>query len=181
VSEIRVRVDEMLALLRLDRARHRAPGGLSGGEKKRLALASVLAMHPSVLILDEPLGGLDPIGRREVLTALSNLRRDRSVTIVMVESDPEAVVAFADRLVVLRRPTVSSALTGPVPGKVEGRQIALEGPPRDLFRHVEQLTDLGVAVPQMAHVAATLNRQLGTSFEFYTVDEAQAALAVHLA
>jgi energy-coupling factor transporter ATP-binding protein EcfA2 len=164
VPEIRARVDEMLTLLRLEHALHRAPSQLSGGEKKRLALASVLAMRPDVLILDEPMGGLDPAGRQEVLTALSRLRQDRSATIIMTESDPEAVAVFADRVVVLH----------------QGR-IALEGPPRALFRQLDQLAPLGVAVPQMARVAATLNEHLGTAFDFLTVDEAREALAVHLA
>lgn len=183
VSEIRVRVDEALALLRLDPVRYRAPSGLSGGEKKRVALASVLAMQPAVLVLDEPMGGLDPAGRREVLTALSDLSRDRSVTIVMTESDPEAVATFADRLVVLHHPALASALAGPVPNRAEteaeGGRIALDGTPRDLFRQVERLTQLGVAVPQMAQVAAGLNNRLGTAFDFLTVDEGREALAVH--
>jgi energy-coupling factor transporter ATP-binding protein EcfA2 len=164
VPEIRARVDEMLVLLRLEHARHRVPSQLSGGEKKRVALASVLAMRPDVLILDEPMGGLDPVGRQEVLAALSRLRQDRSTTIIMAESDPEAVAAFADRVVVLHR-----------------GQAALEGPPRALFRQVDRLVPLGVAVPQMARVAATLNEHLGTAFDFLTVDEAREALAVHLA
>ena len=164
VPEIRARVDEFLTLLRLDHLRHRAPGELSGGEKKRLALASVLAMHPSLLILDEPMGGLDPAGQNEVLYALSRLRRDRSTTILMTESNPEAVAAFADRMVVL-----------------DQGQIAMEGTPRALFHQPDRLAALGVAVPQMARVAATLNRRLGTKFDFYTQDEAEQALAVHLA
>jgi energy-coupling factor transporter ATP-binding protein EcfA2 len=166
VAEIRARVDEVLALLRLEHTRHRSPGELSGGEKKRLALASVLVMRPAVLILDEPMGGLDPVGRQEVLAALSRLRsqeREQPVTIVMTESDPEAVAAFADRLVVLEK----------------GR-ISLEGSPRTLFAQVDQLAALGVAVPQMARVAAILNRRLGTTFDFLSVEEAQHALAVHL-
>jgi energy-coupling factor transporter ATP-binding protein EcfA2 len=110
------------------------------------------------------MGGLDPIGRQEVLAALSRLRQDRSTTIVMTESDPEAVAAFADRVVVLHQ-----------------GQVALEGPPRVFFRQVDQLAPLGVAVPQMARVAAALNEHLGTAFDFLTVDEAREALAVHLA
>lgn len=183
-SEIRLRVDEMLDLFRLEQLRHRIPGELSGGEKKRLALASVLAMRPTVIILDEPMGGLDPAGRREVLTALSGLSRDQAVTIIMAESDPEAVAAFADRLVVLHHPALAPADAEPVRGQVEGRAeggyIALEGSPRDLYRQVERLTELGVAVPQMAQVAAELNGRLDTAFDFITVDEAQEALAVHL-
>jgi len=163
-DEIARRVGEMLSLFHLEAARHRAPGELSGGEKKRLALASVLAMQPALLILDEPMGGLDPAGREEVLAALSNLRRNNSTTIVMAESDPEAVAAFADRLVVLHR----------------GR-IALEGTPRALFQQVERLSALGVAVPQMAHLAAGLNHRLGTAFDFLTLEEARLALSSSLA
>lgn len=159
LDEIQGRVDEMLALFHLDHTRHRPPGALSGGEKKRVALASVLAMRPALLILDEPMGGLDPVGRQEVLAALSALRRDLAVTIVMAESDPEAVASFADRLVVLH----------------QGR-IALEGPPRALFRQVEQLEALGVAVPQMSRVATCLHERLGAAFDFLTVHEAQRAL-----
>jgi cobalt transport protein ATP-binding subunit len=160
-AEIQTRVDDALALLRLPSARHRKPGELSGGEKKRLALASVLAMRPALLILDEPMGGLDPVGRQEVLAALAALRSDRAVTIVMTESDPEAVAAFADRLVVLH----------------EGR-IALEGTPREIFGQAERLVDFGVAIPQIAHVADTLNRKLDTEYDFLTVKEAQAALSL---
>jgi len=163
VPQIRARLDEVLSLLRLGHLRQRAPGDLSGGEKKRLALASVLAMRPSLLILDEPMGGLDPAGQAEVLDALSSLRRDSSTTIVMTESDPEAVAAFADRMIVLGH----------------GR-IAMEGTPRELLHQPDRLAALGVSVPQMARVAATLNERLGTAFDFLTVDEARHALAVHL-
>ena len=164
MPEIRTRLDEVLNLLRLDHLQQRSPGDLSGGEKKRVALASVLAMRPSLLILDEPMGGLDPAGQREVLDALSRLRRDRSTTIVMTESDPEAVAVFADRMVVL-----------------EKGQIAVEGTPRELFCQADRMGALGVAVPQMAQVATSLNRRLGTGFDFLTQEEARETLTVHLA
>jgi energy-coupling factor transporter ATP-binding protein EcfA2 len=163
VGEIRARLSETLAFFHLEHARHRSPGELSGGEKKRVALASVLAMQPDVLILDEPMGGLDPVGRQELLAALSRLR-DRSATIVMTESDPEAVAAFADRLIVLQQ-----------------GHIVMEGPPRALFRQVERLASLGVTIPQMAQVAAALNARLGMAFDFLTVEEAREALVVYLA
>jgi energy-coupling factor transport system ATP-binding protein len=162
-------MDEVLDRFRLQHVRQRSPGELSGGEKKRLALASVLAMRPPVLILDEPMGGLDPVGRSEVLDALAHLRGQQSTTIVMTESDPEAVAAFADRVVVLQTPGW------------EGRSVALVGTPRDLFRQVDRMAALGVGVPQMAHITSILNSHLGTSFDFLTVDEARDALAVHLA
>ena len=163
-AEIGTRVEEVLTLFRLEQIRQRAPAELSGGEQKRVALASVLAMRPQVLVLDEPMGGLDPAGRREVLAALSDLRQDGSTAIVMTESDPEAVAAFADRLLVLG----------------DG-QAALEGPPRDLFFQTERLAALGVAIPQTVRLADALNRRLGTAFDFLALEQAAKALAVHLA
>lgn len=165
--EIQKRLDEALALVGLEGFHDRSPTALSGGEKKRLALAAVLAMEPSVLILDEPMGGLDPVGRRELLTTLSTLRSrtpDRAVTIIMTESDPEAVAAFAERLIVLH----------------DGH-IVLDGPPRALFRRPDELAALGVTIPQMSRVSDALNRDLGTDFDFVTIEEAEASLAVHLA
>jgi energy-coupling factor transporter ATP-binding protein EcfA2 len=162
-TEIQARLDEVLTLLHLDQVRNRNPGELSGGQKKRLALASVLAMRPRVLILDEPMGGLDPVGRQEVLSALSDLRRQKHgypVTIIMAESDPEAVAAFADRLVVLHN-----------------GEIVLEGPPRTLFCQIGQLDAQGIAIPQMARVATKLNTRLNTDFDFVSVDEARTSLS----
>lgn len=167
-AEIRARVDAALALFRLEGLRGRPPDGLSGGEKKRVALASVLATRPAVIILDEPLGGLDPAGRDEVLAALSTLRSELDAAIVMTEGDPEAVAAFARRLVVLERPGNG------------GARVALEGPPGTVFRQVERLEALGVEVPQLVRVAGGLNRRLGTEFDFSTAGEARKALAAYL-
>ncbi|MEJ2209489.1 MAG: ATP-binding cassette domain-containing protein, partial [Anaerolineae bacterium] len=176
VAQIRARIAEVLALLRLEPLRDRGPEALSGGEKKRLALASVLAMRPGLLVLDEPLGGLDPGGRAEVLAALSTLRQESAAAIVMTESDPEPVAAFADRVVVLERPAGGSGEGGGAPGA----RIGLEGPPGAVFQQAQRLAALGVAVPQMAQVAAGLNRRLGTSFDFYTPEQARDALVAHL-
>jgi energy-coupling factor transporter ATP-binding protein EcfA2 len=170
VAQIRARIAQVLARLRLEDLRDRPPEALSGGEKKRLALASVLAMRPALLVLDEPLGGLDPGGRAEVLAALSTLRQESAAAIVMTESDPEPVAAFADRVVVLERPATGAA----------GARIGLEGPPRAAFCQEDRLAALGVAVPQMAQVAAGLNRRLGTSFDFYTPRQARDTLAAYL-
>jgi energy-coupling factor transport system ATP-binding protein len=157
--EMRERLEAALTRFRLEALRHRSPNHLSGGEKKRLALASVLAMQPWLLVLDEPMGGLDPAGRAEVLSALSELRRAQTVTILMTESDPEAVAAFADRLAILG-----------------GGRFALEGTPRSLFPQAEQLGKAGVPVPQMARLAEALNRCTGSAFGFLTVDEAREAI-----
>jgi ABC-type cobalamin/Fe3+-siderophores transport system ATPase subunit len=111
------------------------------------------------------------------------LSHDRSVTIVMTESDPEAVASFADRLVVLQQPALALTQSRPSPGEArgeaEGAEIVLEGTPRELFRQAERLAQLGVAVPQMAQVAAELNTRLGTDFDFLTVEEGREALVVH--
>lgn len=164
VADIRARVDEMLGFFGIDRYRGRRPAELSGGEKKRLALASVLAMRPRLLILDEPMGGLDPVGRRDLLSALSDLqRRADPVTIVMTESDPEAAVAFASRLLVLA-----------------GGRFVLEGTPRDLFAEPERLGALGVTIPQLARLATALNKRLSTGFDFFNLEQAHDALAGHL-
>jgi energy-coupling factor transporter ATP-binding protein EcfA2 len=176
VAEIRARVEEVLSLLRLGPVRHRTPEELSGGEKKRVALASVLATRPALLILDEPLGGLDPAGRAEVLAALSALRREMAATIIMTEADPEPAVAFADRVVILERSTM---ITEQGTHRL-GARIGLDGPPHDIFGQVQRLAALGVAAPQMARVAAELNRHLGTAFDFLTLEQAQQALAAHL-
>jgi energy-coupling factor transporter ATP-binding protein EcfA2 len=172
-AEIRARVEAALVQYRLEPLRGRPPDDLSGGEKKRLALASVLAMQPAVIILDEPLGGLDPAGREEVLAALSTLGRERSATIVMAEGDPEAVAAFAHRLVVLERPKDAGSDGG-------GARVALDGTPGAIFGQVERLEALGVELPQLSRVAAGLNRRLGTRFDFSTPGEAREALAAYL-
>lgn len=176
VGEIRARIDEVLNLLRLEPVRQRVPEELSGGEKKRVALASVLAMRPALLILDEPLGGLDPAGRAEVLAALSALRREMAATIIMTEADPEPVAAFADWVVVLERAAADAAGVQ----HRQGAQIGLEGPPRAVFSQTQRMATLGVAVPQMARVAAELNRRLGTSYDFFTLEQARTALAADL-
>jgi cobalt transport protein ATP-binding subunit len=163
-NEIRSRVDAALAQLHLEGVRQRSPAELSGGEQKRLALASVLAMHPHVLVLDEPMGGLDPQGRSELLATLSALRGDRSTTIVMAESDPEAVAAFAERLAVL-----------------ENGQAIQDGTPRSLFSQADRCAAMGVAVPQLARLCLALNQRLGTEFSFLTAEEALAALLTFLA
>jgi energy-coupling factor transport system ATP-binding protein len=105
------------------------------------------------------MGGLDPAGRAEVLEALSGLGRGQSVTIVMTESDPEAVAAFAGRLAVLG-----------------GGRVLIEGAPQSVFPQEERMAAIGVAVPQMAQLAAALNRRTGSAFDFLTVGEAREAL-----
>ena len=99
-AEIARRVDSCLGVVRLSHLSHKAPAALSGGQKQRLALASVLALEPTVLILDEPTSDLDPAGRRELLEAIRSIRRTRDLTLVMIDPETDEM-GWADRLIVL--------------------------------------------------------------------------------
>ncbi|MGA9351926.1 MAG: energy-coupling factor transporter ATPase [Anaerolineae bacterium] len=162
-SEMEERIAWALEVVRLPGLRKRSPLQLSGGQKKRLAIATVLAMRPQVLVLDEPVTGLDPLGRHEVLSVVEELKREEEATVVMVEQDAEAVMAWADRVVVM-----------------EGGHLVLEGSPRQVFSQVESLHGWGLAVTQMSELAHLFNRRQGTSFHFITEDEACSALADEL-
>ena len=159
-AEMEERIAWALEAVRLFGLRKRHPLQLSGGQKKRLAIATVLAMRPQVLVLDEPVTGLDPLGRHEVLSVVEQLKREGDTTVVMVEQDAEAVMTWADRVVVME----------------QGR-LALEGSPRQVFSQVEALHDWGLAVPQMSELAHLFNQRQGTTFHFATVDEACSSLA----
>ena len=158
-AEMRLRIGRALSLFGIERLRHRSPLTLSGGEKKRVALASVLVMEPLLLVLDEPMGGLDPSGRDDVLAALSELLHERSTTILMTESDAEAVACLATRLTVLA-----------------GGRLVIDDAPRPVLTRPEQLREAGTSVPQMAQLAAMLNQRSGSSFDFLSVEEARHAL-----
>jgi energy-coupling factor transport system ATP-binding protein len=136
-AEIRERVDDAIRRLEIEDVRLRAPHQLSGGQKMRVAIAGILAMRPSVLVLDESTAMLDPSGRADVLEAAEGLHRD-GVTIVAITHFMNEVTA-ADRVIVL----------------AEG-QIALEGEPRKLFAQPERLRELELDVPQVTEIAARL-------------------------
>ncbi|MGC8839456.1 MAG: energy-coupling factor ABC transporter ATP-binding protein, partial [Anaerolineae bacterium] len=157
--EIARRVAWALGVVRLTGLEERSPFHLSGGQQKRLALATVLAMQPRVLVLDEPLAGLDPVGREEVLQVLHELRKACQTTIVLAEQDSEAVAHLADRVAVLA-----------------GGRIVLEGSPREVFSQVGMLREVGLRPPQVAVLGARLGERWGKAFSFLTLQEARAAL-----
>ena len=132
----------------------RAPWQLSGGQQKRLAIATILALRPPILLLDEPMAGLDPLGRREVAAVLRELKQTAGATVVVIDKDAEFVARWAERLVVL----------------ADG-QIVLDGPPEEVFQQVNRLHDLGVAVPQIAELAARLRAE-GEDAAFLTAQAA---------
>jgi energy-coupling factor transport system ATP-binding protein len=139
-DEIEQRIDAMLGLVDMVGFRQRSPRTLSGGEQKRLAIASVLAMQPRVLVLDEPTSGLDSRGRLNVLAAIDRLRRERKqMTVVMATQDAEAAARFATRILVL-----------------QGGRVALAGSPADVFAQIERMDRWGLDVPQLARLAHRL-------------------------
>jgi len=141
-AEISRRVDRAMEMVGLDeQLKAVSPFNLSGGQKRRVAIAGVLAMEPSVLILDEPAAGLDPAGRREMLELIDRIHTS-GVTVVMVSHSMDDVGRYCDRLYVLNH------------GK-----IAYEGTPAQVFIHGEALKEIGLDVPECAKLAALLREK----------------------
>lgn len=140
-SEIRRRVDEALASVRMTEFADHAPHLLSGGQKQRVAIAGVLAMKPSCIVLDEPTAMLDPQGRKEVLETVHALNKKEGITIIYITHFMEEAVT-ADRIIVMKN----------------GKKIK-EGDPHTVFAEVEMLKDLGLDVPVAADVAFQLKQQ----------------------
>ena len=125
-----------------ERFAEQSPFDLSGGEKRRAALAGILAMKPRYLVLDEPMAGLDPAGRRSILELVGRLRREEGTTIVMVSHSMDDIAAAADRVLVLDR----------------GR-TALLGTPEEVFADPEKLSAIGLNVPTASRIAALLREK----------------------
>lgn len=133
-----------------------SPFELSGGQKRRVAIAGVLAMQPEVLILDEPTAGLDPRGRDEILDLLAKLHKERNITIILVSHSMEDVAKYVDRLIVMNH-----------------SEVFLEGEPKKVFSHYKELETIGLAAPQVTYVLNELKAhgcELNT--DATTVDEA---------
>ena len=136
-----------------------SPFDLSGGQKRRVAIAGVIAMEPEVLILDEPTAGLDPVGREEILTNIQRYREAKNATIMMVSHSMNDVARLSDRLLVL-----------------SGAHIAMDGTPGEVFRRADELEEIGLDIPQITRIFVRL-RSLGLPVEpVYTMDQAVAAL-----
>jgi len=158
--EIRQRVDWALTMVGMSQHRHRSPFQLSGGEKQRVAIASILAMTPRILVLDEPTSGLDPIGKADVFRVVRELKQQDGMTIVMVEQESEKIAEFSDRVVVLR----------------DGK-VALVDTPDRVFAQVELMHEIGLAVPQVSELAHLFNTRHNTGYVFTSLEDAYQALA----
>ena len=135
----------------------KSPFELSGGQKKRVAIAGVLAMNPKILILDEPTAGLDPKGRDEIMDQIAELHKVRGITIILVSHSMEDVAKYVERLIV-----------------VNHGEIAFDDTPRKVFTHYKELEVMGLAAPQITYIMHTLREKgFNVDPEDITVEEAR--------
>jgi len=156
-AEIDRRVEESAAIVGLPRAvLDQSPFDLSGGQKRRVALAGVFAMEPEVLVLDEPMAGLDPAGRDDVFGFISDYRRKNGTTVIFVTHSMEDAAKMASRIVVM-----------------EKARVLMEGTPREVFAHAERLIEAGLNVPQVTRVFLELKRRgMDVPTDIFTVQQA---------
>ena len=136
-----------------------SPFDLSGGQKRRVAIAGVIAMEPEILILDEPTAGLDPVGREEILGNIQAYRKAKNATIMMVSHSMSDVARLTERLLVMN-----------------GSRLAMDGTPGQVFARAQELLDMGLDIPLVTHVFLRL-REMGLPVELvFTLEQAAAAI-----
>ncbi len=164
-KEVDRRVREAAAFVGLrDDQLEKSPFELSGGQKRRVAIAGVIAMEPKVLILDEPTAGLDPVGVESILGNIRDYHRAHNATVILVSHSMEEVARTVDRLVV-----------------VNDGKLPFQGTPRQVFQHGDELEHMGLGVPQLTRVFHRL-RAMGADVDpsVYTLEQAKAALLAKL-
>ncbi len=158
-EEINKRVIKAMNMVGLnyETFKDKSPFDLSGGQKRRVAIAGVIAMEPKVLILDEPTAGLDPKGRDDILAQIRKLHDEFGMTIILVSHSMEDVAKIAQKVIVMDK------------GKV-----ALKGTPEEVFKEVEKLEEIGLAVPQVTYLMKALKeRGFNVSDNAYTIEQAK--------
>jgi energy-coupling factor transport system ATP-binding protein len=161
-DEINDRVRRSMEMVGLDydTYRDKSPFDLSGGQKRRVAIAGVIAMEPKVLILDEPTAGLDPKGRDDILGQIQKLHREYGMTIIIVSHSMEDVANIAENVIVMNH----------------GR-VALQGKPEEVFKEVDTLEKIGLGVPQVTYLMRALkNKGFNVSENAYTIEQAHKEL-----
>ena len=160
-KEVDRRVREAAGFVGLTQAQLEvSPFDLSGGQKRRVAIAGVIAMEPEVLILDEPTAGLDPVGRSEILGNIEAYRQAKNATIMMVSHSMEDVARLTDRLLVMN-----------------GSRLAMDGTPSEVFSRAQELLAMGLNIPQVTQVFLEL-KKLGLDVKsVYTMEQAVAEIA----
>ena len=137
-----------------------SPLDLSGGQKRRVAIAGVLAMKPKVLILDEPAAGLDPLGRREILDMIANVRKEQNITVILVSHRMEDVAQYVNRIVVMNK----------------GR-VSMDDTPEEVFSHDEELRQMGLDIPEITRLFMRMRREgFDVPSDVFTVDRAYEAM-----
>ena len=153
-EEIRRRVDDALAAVGMSEFVRHAPHLLSGGQKQRIAIAGVLAMEPACIVLDEATAMLDPVGRREVLSTVHRLNREKGITVVLITHHMDEAEE-ADRVVVM-----------------DGGKVAMDGTPREVFTQVDALRSMGLTVPDTVDLLDRLRRDgVDVPLDALTVEE----------
>lgn len=139
---------------------YQSPFDLSGGQKRRVAIAGVLAMKPEVLILDEPTAGLDPKGRDEILDQVAKLREETKITVILVSHSMEDVAEYVDRIIVMNK-----------------GQVMYDDAPKAVFRHYKELESVGLAAPSVTYVMQALREKgLPVDTDITTITEAKNAV-----
>lgn len=143
-EEVKERVKKAIELVGLDYEdiKDRAPFELSGGQKRRVAIAGIIAMQPKVLILDEPTAGLDPYGKEQILNLITHLKKECSPTVIVISHDVDEITRFANRIVVFN----------------DGK-VLFDLPMPELFAHAEQLNEVGLEVPKAVRIAKELQKR----------------------
>ncbi|MDS0526767.1 energy-coupling factor transporter ATPase [Clostridium sp. SHJSY1] len=161
-DEIKERVKSSMEMVGLDYETYKdkSPFDLSGGQKRRVAIAGVIAMKPKTLILDEPTAGLDPKGREDILSQIKKLHKEYGMTIILVSHSMEDVAKIAEKVIVMNH------------GKV-----ALQGTPEEVFKEIETLENIGLGVPQVTYLMKALkNKGFNVCENLYTIEQARKEL-----
>ena len=139
---------------------NKSPFDLSGGQKRRVAIAGILAMHPEVLILDEPTAGLDPKGRDDILDQIAKLHKERGITVILVSHSMEDVAKYVDRIIVM-----------------DHGCMKFDGEPKKVFEHYKELESIGLAAPQVTYVMQTLKEKgFDVDVHAITIEEAKQSI-----
>ena len=156
-SEIENRVKQSMKMVGLsyEEFKDKCPFNLSGGQKRRVAIAGILAMQPRVLILDEPTAGLDPKGREDILGTIKKLHTDYNMNIILVSHSMEDVSKLADKVIVMSK-----------------GQCVLQGQPKEIFKQVETLESIGLSAPRISYLIYELNKKgFNIDTNIYTIKE----------
>ena len=158
-KEVELRAYDALKKVGLpDEFFYQSPFELSGGQKRRVAIAGVLAMKPEILILDEPTAGLDPKGRDEILDQIKHLQKETGMTILLVSHSMDDVAEYVDRIIVMNK----------------GR-VVYDDEPKEVFSHYKELEEIGLSAPQVTYVMHALKEKgLDVEVDAITIDEAAA-------